>query len=145
MPLRPHFRLPRRRVPAPLAVVATLSAGLAALALPAGHESASVWALLAAWFPESAQSCFALGWATFCGALGYLAAAAVAQRRLLRPAITAALAATLLSPAALAAPLWAALIAGALLLACPAPPRLRAANDNPAEDDPRAHPFALAA
>ena len=148
MPPRPAYYLtPARRKPvaAPLAVCATLAAAALMLLLPGADETASVWAPLVALFPESAPSCFALACASVVGCVVGLSADAVGQRRALRPALTAALAAALLAPATLAVPLWPALLAAAALIATPAPTRPRAANDNPIPAHRAPHPFSLAA
>ena len=104
-----------------------------------------VWPLLATIAPGSIQSCFALSWAALIGALAYLAADAVRQRRALRPTLKAVVAATLLAPVGVAAPLWLGLLAAAGMLATPAPRRLVAANDNAPPERLFGNPFALTA
>jgi hypothetical protein len=146
-PVRAYYLSPpARRIASPLAAAgATLFAAVATLVLPRAPESASIWAALVALFPDGAPSAFALAWASLIGCIAGLMAEAVARRQALRPALLAVLATALLSPAALAAPLWPALLAAAGLIATPAPRRLRAANDNPIPAHRTPHPFSLAA
>ena len=101
--------------------------------------------MLVALFPDSAPSAYALAWASMIGCVAGLTAEAAGRRRALRPALTAAIAAALLSPVALAVPIWPVLLAAAALIATPAPRRLRAANDNPIPAHRIPHPFSLAA
>ncbi len=133
-----------RPVAAPVAALATAGAALAMLGAPAASESASIWSALAMVAPASVHSLFALSCALLAGIVAWLSAEAFAQRSL-RPALLSALAGALLAPAALAVPLWPPLLAAAALIASPAPPRRRAANDNPIPAHRAAHPFSLAA
>lgn len=134
---------PRPRPNTALSGVTTALAALVVVLLPAGAESASLWAPLVALFPDSARSCFALACAASVGVVAGLIAEAVGRRDPVRPALTAALGVALLAPPGLAVPLWPALLAAAGLIACPVRRHLVAANDDAPR--PHANPFALAA
>lgn len=134
-----------RRVSGVAAAVATSSAAAVVVLLPTTADGASIWTLATTAFPDSAASWFVLAVATLTGCVVTLGADAVAQRRALRPALTAVVAATLVAPAAVAAPLWPALLAAAALIALPRRDRPRAANDNPVPAHRAPHPFSLAA
>lgn len=105
----------------------------------------SLWTLLAAVAPGTAQSFFALACALLVGTLAWLAADAVRQRLALRPALTAIVVTIVLAPAGVAFPLWLGLLAGAAMLAAPEPRRLIAANDNDPPERWSGNPFSLAA
>lgn len=138
-----HLPSPLRPLPHPIAAGCGVAvAGLAMLVLP-GAESGGLWRPVVTLLPGSAAACFSLATAVAVGCLAGLAAHAIGRREALRPALHAAITTALFAPAALAVPLWPALLAAAGLLAIPAPARRIAANDNPAR--PPANPFALAA
>lgn len=148
MAARPAYMLsaPLRPKTEPIvAAGSTVLAAVAMLMLPRAAESASIWGVLAQVFPESASAIFSLAWAGTIGCVAGLTAEAFGQREALRPALRTAIVAALLSPVALAAPLWPALLAAAALVAIPVPIRHRAANNNLPAGDRWTNPFSLAA
>lgn len=136
---------PSRRPPHPVvAGLGVAGAVLAVLFLP-GAESASVWRPLTALLPDTAAACFSLACAVATGCAAGLIAHAIGRREALRPALHAAITTALFAPAALAVPLWPALLAAAGLIALPSRTRRKAANDNPIPVHRQPHPFSLAA
>ncbi len=145
MPLAYYLSPPVRRLPHPLlAGLGVVGAALATMALP-GAESASIWHPVIALAPDAAAACFSLACAIATGCAAGLIAHAIGRREALRPALHAAITTALFAPAALAVPLWPALLAAAGLLALPVRTRLTAANDNPIPAHRQPHPFSLAA
>jgi hypothetical protein len=144
-PLVYYLSPPTRRPPHPLSAgLAVVAAAAAILVLP-GAESASLWRPIVVAVPTAAAACFALACALAIGCAAGLTAHAVGRRDALRPALHAAITTALFAPAALAVPLWPALLAAAGLIALPVRVRPTPANDNPIPVHRQPHPFSLAA